>query len=94
LTDERRQAARRIIENAYSYYTDRARSKHLGVEIEWIVRVLTDPLHTEVEPSGRIRYWGYIPEWEDGRWLRVIVENERLLNAFPDRNKKSLWGVP
>ena len=95
MSDERRQTARRMIENAHGYYMARARHKHIGIEPEWIERVLIDPHHVEVEPNGRIRYWGYIPEWgEDGRWLRVVVEDGRLFNAFPDRNKMSLWGIP
>ncbi len=94
MSDESQHPARRIIENAHWYYTERAQYKHVGVEPEWIERVLSDPYHTEVQPSGRVRYWGYIPEWgEGGRWLRVIVENGRLLNAFPDRNKMRLWGI-
>ena len=93
--DDRRETARRIIENAHGYYTTRARRKHIGIEPERIERVLIDPHLVELESNGRIRYWGYIPEWgEDGRWLRVVVEDGRLLNAFPDRNKMSLWGIP
>ena len=95
MSDERRQAARRIIENAHWYYTARAQHKHIGIEPEWIERVLVDPHRVEAEPNGRIRYWGYIPEWgEEGRWLRVVVEDGGLFNAFPDRNKMSLWGIP
>ena len=95
MTGDRRQEARRIIENAHSYYTERARHKHSGVELEWIERVLTDPYRLEVEPNGRMRYWGLISEWgEEGHWLRVVVEDGRLFNAFPDRNKANLWGIP
>ena len=93
--DERILAARRTIENAHRYYIDRARHKHAGINDEWIERVLAYPDRVETEPNGRVRYWGYIPEWgEEGRWLRVVVEDGRLFNAFPDRNKLSLWGIP
>ena len=95
MCDERRRAAQRIIENAHGYYTSRAQHKHIGIEPEWIERVLIAPHRVEVEPNGRVRYWGYIEEWgEEGRWLRVVVENGRLFNAFPDRNKINLWGIP
>ena len=88
-------AARRIIENAHWYYTERARHKHTGICTEWVERVLAYPDRVETEPNGRTRYWDYIPEWgEEGRWLRVVVENGRLFNAFPDRNKLGLWGIP
>ena len=93
--EQRREAALRIIENAHGYYAGRAQYKHIGIIPEWIERVLTDPHHVEEEPNGRIRYWGYIAEWgEAGRWLRVVVEDGRLFNAFPDRNKMNLWGIP
>ena len=93
--EQRRAAARSIIENAHGYYTERAQQKHIGINPGWIERVLTDPHHVEVEPNRRIRYWGYIAEWgETGRSLRVVVEDERLFNAFPDRNKMNLWGIP
>lgn len=92
---QRRLAARRIIRNAHWYYTEMARYKHVGIDDEWIERVLANPDRVETEINGRIRYWGYIAEWgEEGRWLRVVVEDGRLFNAFPDRNKLSLWGIP
>ena len=95
MSEARREAARRIIQNAHSYFNARAQHKHIGIETEWIERVLANPHHMEMEPNGRIRYWGFIREWgESGRWLRVVVEEGRLFNAFPDRNKMSLWGVP
>ena len=93
-SEQRQEAARRIIENAHGYYVRRARHRHIGINPEWIERVLTDPYHVEVEPNGRFRYWGYIAEWDEtGRWLRVVVEDGRLFNAFPDRNKMTLWGI-
>ncbi len=95
MPEDRHLAARRIIENAHWYYTERARLKHIGIDSEWIERVLTNPHRVEIEPNGRVRYWGFIPEWgEEGRWLRVVVDNGRLFNAFPDRNKLNLWGIP
>jgi hypothetical protein len=88
LPEERKQAAREIIENANSYYTGRAQHRHIGIEREWIERVLIEPHHTEIEPNGRTRYWGYIAGWGvEGRWLRVLADNGRLFNDFPDRNK-------
>ena len=95
MPQDRQLAARRIIENAHRYYTERARHNHIGIDPEWIERVLVNPYRVEMEPNGRTRYWGFISEWgEEGRWLRVVVDNGRLFNAFPDRNKLNLWGIP
>jgi len=38
----------------------------------WIERVLHEPLRTQVQANGRIRYWALIPEV--GRYLRVVTE--------------------
>ena len=55
---------------------------------EWIEHVLKDPVRTEVQPNGRIRYWGYVPE--RGKYLRVVTEpdGETVHNAFFDRRFK------
>jgi len=47
------------------------------------------PLRVEVQPDGRMRYWGVIPEL-GGRVLRVITleDGETVHNAFPDRDFK------
>jgi len=46
---------------------------------------LSNPLRKEVQPSGRIRFWAYIPEL--GKYLRVVTleDGETVHNAFPDR---------
>ncbi len=56
--------------------------------MEWIEEVLRNPLKTEIQDNGRIRYWGYIEE--AGKYLRVIVEpdGETVHNAFFDRGFK------
>jgi hypothetical protein len=52
---------------------------------EWIESVLMNPIRIEVQPNGRIRYWGLIAE--QGKYLRVVVEpdGETVHNAFFDR---------
>ena len=59
-----------------------------GFRMEWIERVLKNPIRTEVQPNGRIRYWGYIAERK--KYLRVVLEpdGETLHNAFFDRRFK------
>ena len=51
----------------------------------WIEYVLENPVSSEVQENGRIRYWAYIDAI--GHYLRVIVESdgETVHNAFPDR---------
>jgi hypothetical protein len=46
-------------------------------------------LATEIQPDGRIQFWGILPEL-DGRALRVVTlaDGETVHNAFPDRDFK------
>ena len=73
------------------YYTEAVR-KHPEVENEWVTRVLENPYQIEVQSNGRVRYYGYIQE--ANKWLRVIVEDGKLLNRFFDRAKLKEWGRP
>ena len=75
-----------------SNYYERAKIKHPEVTEAWVTRVLNDPHHTEIQPNGRIRYYGYIEEID--KWLRVIVDNDEVLNRFLDRNALRKWGRP
>jgi uncharacterized protein YuzE len=56
---------------------------------EWCIRVLEEPLRSELQEGNRYRFWGKIEELE-GRILRVItLENKITIhNAFPDRGFK------
>jgi len=74
------------------YYETVVRRNHPEIKDEWVERVLDNPHHTEVQPDGRIRYYGYIVEAE--KWLRVIVEDGKLLNRFFDHHALKRWGAP
>ena len=74
------------------YYEEEVRRKHPEIKDEWVERVLANPLRTERQPDGRIRYYGFITE--EGKWLRVVVENGKLLNRFFDRRKLKEWETP
>ena len=89
---ERREAARRIIDNPHPYYIAYAKVKHPEVDAEWIERTLIEPFRAEIQSNGRLRLWGAVPE--RGNWLRVIVDNGQLFNAFLDHGKRSQWGRP
>ena len=53
--------------------------------MEWIEYVLNNPVRTQIQANGRIRYWAPIPEL--GKYLRVVTEadGETVHNAFLDR---------
>ena len=74
------------------YYENKVRLNHPEIKDEWVERVLANPYHSEVQPDGRIRYYGYIEEV--GKWLRVIVDDGKLHNRFFDRGKLRTWGTP
>ena len=74
------------------YYEEEARRKHPEIKDEWVERTLANPLRTEMQPDGRIRYYGFIAE--EGRWLRVVTEDGKLHTRFFDRGKLKEWGTP
>ncbi len=71
------------------YFEEQVPRKRPYIRREWCERTIARPLHSEVQPDGRIRCWGVIPEL-GGRVLRVVLlpDGETVLNAFPDRNFK------
>ena len=74
------------------YYDTEVRIKHPDIKDEWVERVVSNPYRTEVQADGRIRYYGYIAE--EKKWLRVIVEDGKLLTRFFDHHKLREWGPP
>ena len=54
------------------------------VSIKLCKTVIENPARVEMQADGRIRYWGQV----DKKWLRVIVEDDALHNAFFDRSYK------
>lgn len=73
------------------YYRVAAR-KHPEIKEEWVDDVLNHPLSVEMQPDGRIRYYGYVGEVD--KWIRVIVEDGKLFNRFFDHRKLREWGRP
>lgn len=53
----------------------------------WCERIIANPIRRQVQPDGRIRYWGRVPEL-GGKYLRVVTlgDGETVHNAFPDRD--------
>lgn len=56
------------------------------IKPEWCERILANPLQTEVQLDGRIRFWGRVPEFGN-RVFRVVTldDGKTVHNAFPDR---------
>ena len=70
------------------YYRNIVEPKRPYIQDAWCMQVVAKPDRREIQPDGRIRYWGYVEEL--GRYLRVVTlpDAETVLNAFPDRNFK------
>jgi hypothetical protein len=67
----------------------RERPDRAVIEMEWIQRVIDQPVREEKQQDGRIRRWAPIPE-ANGKFLRVIVlaDGYTVHNAFFDRSFK------
>ena len=65
----------------------RLRPDRSDIQLEWIQRVIDQPVKQVVESDSRIRRWASIQE-ADGKFLRVILlaDGETVHNAFFDRS--------
>ena len=80
---------RKIIDNPTAHYRPES---HPEIMDEWIERTLTAPHHQETGTDGRELYYGVVPE--EGKWIRVVVENDRLHTAYFDKRLIMRWGMP
>ena len=83
---ERWQYARQVIANSGSSWND----KHPEVLPEWVVRAIAEPHRQEFD--GDDIYYSWVPERQ--RWLKVVVENDRIATAHIDRRLLRILGVP
>lgn len=71
------------------YFEEQVLRKRPYIEQAWCLRVVTAPLRREVQPDGRVRFWGDVVDPRDGvsRMLRVVTldDGETIHNAFFDR---------
>jgi hypothetical protein len=69
------------------YFDEQVLRKRPYLKPEWCDRIIAAPVRREVQPDGRIRYWGEVAEL-GGRYLRVVTLSDGVTihNAFPDRN--------
>ncbi len=70
------------------YFKNSVMVRRPYLKMEWIEQVLNNPIRTEEQPNGRIRYWGLISAL--GKYLRVVTEPDgaTVHNAFFDRRFK------
>jgi len=72
------------------YFREQVLRKRAYIKIEWCERILAEPVARAVQPDGRVRFWGIVPEFGN-RALRIVTlaDGETVHNAFPDRDFKS-----
>jgi hypothetical protein len=60
--------------------------------VELCELVVKESIYSEIQDDGRIKYWGYVPEYD--KYLRVVIEpdGETILTAHFDRNFKNKIG--
>ena len=76
----------------FSWYYYASRGRHPEIPEEWIARVLAKPTKSKIQEISTV-YWRHIKE--RGRWLKVVVENGRVHNAYIDgRNYTREWEIP
>jgi len=68
-----------------AYFCEQVLRKRPYLKPEWCIAILENHIAREVQPDGRIRFWGYIEELS-GKALRVVTleDGETIHNAFPD----------
>lgn len=71
------------------YFENEVLRKRPYLKKEWCIFVIENPVHVEVQPDDRVRFWGRVEEFGD-RVLRVVtlVDRVTIHNAFPDRNSE------
>ena len=71
------------------YFEEQVRRKRPYIDPAWCAAVIAAPLRREVQPDGRVRFWGEaVRLGEDTpRILRVVTlaDGETVHNAFFDR---------
>jgi hypothetical protein len=73
------------------YFEEQVLRRRSYIRREWCAAVLANPLRREVQPNGRVRYWGAVVDDRAGecriRFLRVVTlaDGRTVHNAFFDR---------
>jgi len=77
------------VDNITAYFENDVLRKRPYLTIEICRRVTKNPYRKEVQPDGRIRFWGRVEELER-KYLRVVTLEDGMAihNAFIDRGFK------
>ena len=71
------------------YFDEQVLRKRPYIERQWCAEVIARPIRSEVQPDGRVRFWGIVarPSEAEPRYLRVVTlaDGETVHNAFFDR---------
>ena len=74
------------------YFDEQVLRKRPYIDPAWCAQVASEPLRSERQPDGRVRWWGSVtvPGERTPRVLRVVTldDGETVHNAFFDRRYK------
>ena len=74
------------------YFEEQIRRKRPYIDPAWYAAVIAVPLRRDVQPDGRIRFWGEVTRADEDtpRILRVVTlaDGETVHNAFFDQGFK------
>ena len=74
-----------------TYFEKDVLAKRPYIKKIWCKKVVSSRKFVEVQPDGRYRFWGQVPEYGN-KYLRVVTlsDQKTILNAFFDRNFKEV----
>ncbi|MEW6714913.1 MAG: hypothetical protein AB1306_07480 [Nitrospirota bacterium] len=77
------------MERTTPYFRNEILRKRPYLEIEICRAIIRNPIKKEIQPDGRIRFWGKIVIMEN-KYLRVVTLEDGITihNAFLDRGFK------
>lgn len=89
LVREARHEHMMVLKFTQYFHAMRQRPDRVEIAMEWIERVIRQPVKEVIQQDGRIRRWAPIDEAE-GRYLRVVLlpDGETVHNVFFDRGFK------
>lgn len=71
------------------YFDEQVLRKRPYLSVAMCRSVIADPLRSEVQADGRVRFWGRVnlPDEQETRILRVVTlaDGQTIHNAFLDR---------
>lgn len=68
-----------------AYFREQVLRKRPYLKIEWCLDIVANPVDSETQGDGRLRFWVDIAEYGE-KALRVVTleDGETCNNAFPD----------